>query len=543
MLGFSVPGSKITLSYSCGDLLTMRDAHLLSAILFTSIVASPALAQPGRNRLPGQGPAAAPAAEAPARAAEERPALPAVDNYKQTQHTAKVGGQTIAYTATAGTLALKSAVGKLRANVFFVAYTKDGAAVGTRPIAFVYNGGPGSASVWLHMGLVGPKRVRMGEDGFQPAPPYDLVDNEDSLLDVADVVAIDAISTGYSRMAEGEEGKNFHGVRQDIEAFSDFIRLYLTRFNRWPSPKYLLGESYGTVRSAGLSADLQSRHGIELNGIILISSVIDFSTLREAPGNELNYASFLPTYTADAWYHKRLAPELQSQDLKKVVDEARKFVWGEYMTALVKGNGLTTAERKEMAGKVARLTGLSSEFVEQANLRVSPSRFRKELLRDQRLTLGRLDGRYTALDRDAAGESQEFDPSNTSLQGAYTALFSDYVRNQLKWESDLDYYTSGNVRPWEYEQGRYLNLTDDLRSAMARSPFLNVFVANGYYDSATPFAGTEYTFAHVGFDKTFADRISMGYYEGGHMMYIRPNMLKALKDDMAAFIKRTQSAK
>jgi len=514
-------------------------AHRLLSTLVLLAVAGAASAQPGRGNLPGAGPSPTPTP----RAADTRPALPAVDNYKQTQHTSRVGGSPLAYTATAGTLALKDAVGKLRANVFFVAYTKDGVPAGSRPIAFVFNGGPGSASVWLHMGLVGPKRVQMGDDGFQPAPPYSLVDNDDSLLDVADVVAIDAISTGYSRMAEGEEGKNFHGVRQDIEAFSDFIRLYLTRFNRWSSPKYLLGESYGTVRSAGLSADLQARHGIELNGIILVSSVIDFSTLSEAPGNELNYASFFPTLTATAWYHKRLAADLQAMDIAKVSEESRRFVWGEYMTALLKGSRLTAAERKDIAAKVARLSGLSTDFVEQANLRISPGRFRKELLRDQRLTLGRLDSRYTALDRDAAGETSEFDPSNTALQGAYTAVFTDYLRNQLKWESDLPYYTSGNVRPWEYEQGRFLNLTDNLRSAMARNPFLHVFVANGYYDMATPFAGTEYTFDHLGFEKTYADRVSMGYYEGGHMMYSRPNMLKALKNDMARFIKKTQTGK
>ena len=518
----------------------MRDSRLLFALLFVSLTAA-ALAQPGRGTLPGQGAAPTPAAEAPARNVETRPAPPAVDNYKQTQHTGRFGGQTVAYTATAGTMVLKSAAGKPRANVFFVAYTKDGVPAGSRPLAFAYNGGPGSASVFVHMGLFGPKRVQMGDDGFQPAPPYELVDNEDSILDVADVVVIDAVTTGWSRMVEGEDGKNFHGVRQDIEAFSDFIRLYLGRFNRWASPKYLMGESYGTVRSAGVSADLQARHGIELNGIVLISSVIDFSTLSEAPGNELNYASFLPTYTADAWYHKRLGPELQGQDLKKVLDQSRAFVWGEYMTALVKGSRLTAAERKEMAGKVAKFTGLSAAFVEEANLRVSPARFRKELLRDKRLMVGRLDGRYTGLDRDAAGESPELDPSNTALQGAYTAIFSDYAKNELKWETDLPYTTSANVRPWQYEEGRYLNLTDNLRTAMSRNPFLNVLVVNGYYDMATPFAGSEYTFDHLGYEKTYTDRVSFTYYEGGHMMYTRPNMLKALKADIAAFVKRTQA--
>jgi len=474
---------------------------------------------------------------------DTRPPAPAADNYKQTQHTGKFGGQTVAYTATAGTLVLKSAALKPRANVFFVAYTKDGVPTGSRPIAFAYNGGPGSASIFVHMGLFGPKRVQMGDDGFQPAPPYELVDNEDSILDVADVVVIDAVTTGWSRMVEGEDGKNFHGVRQDIEVFSDFIRQYLLKFNRFASPKYLMGESYGTVRSAGVGADLQARHGIELNGIVLISSVIDFSTLSEAPGNEVNYASFLPAYTAAAWYHKRLGPELQGMELRKALDESRKFVWGEYLTALVKGSRLTAAEGKDMAGKVARFTGLSASFVEEANLRVSPGRFRKELLRDRRLMVGRLDARYTGIDRDAAGENQEFDPSNTALQGAYTAIFLDYAKNELKWESELPYTTSANVRPWQYEEGRYLNLVDNLRSTMARNPFLNVMVVNGYYDMATPFAGSEYTFDHLGYEKSYADRTHFTYYEGGHMMYTRPNMLKVLKADIAAFVKRTQGGK
>src|SRR2546428_2691628 len=386
------------------------------------------------------------------------------------------------------------------------------------------------------MGSFGPRRVEMAEDGFQPATPFQLVENEFSLLDVTDLVYIDAISTGFSRATENP--KPFHGVRGDLQAFGDFIRIYLTRFNRWASPKFLFGESYGTMRSAGLSGELQSRHGIELNGIVLVSSVLDFQTLSPAPGNDLPYAALLPTYAATAWYHKKLPPDLQG-DLKKTVDEARRFAFGEYMQALIKGNSLTDAERKATAKKVARFTGLSTDFVEHANLRVNAARFRKELLRDRRLMVGRLDGRFTGLDADAAGETQEFDPSNTAIQGAYTALFSDYVRSQLKWESDLKYETSGNVRPWSYDdfENRYLNLTDTLRQAMARNPFLKVFVANGYYDTATPFAGTEYTFAHLGFDPTYQERVEMAYYEAGHMMYIRPNVLKKFKQDVARFIR------
>ncbi len=391
------------------------------------------------------------------------------------------------------------------------------------------------------MGTLGPKRPHIAAEGFQTAPPYRVVENQHSLLDVTDIVAIDAVSTGFSRPVEGQDPKQFHGVQPDIEAFSEFIRLYITKFNRWPSPKFLLGESYGTVRSAGVAGELQARHGIELNGIVLVSSVIDFMTIRGATGNDMQRVCFLPTYTATAWYHKMLPADLQG-DFNKALEEARAFAFGDYLLALTKGNRLTPQENEAMSKKVARYTGLSPEFVQQANLRVSPQRFRKELLRDRRLMVGRLDSRYTGIDADAAGETQEFDPSNTALQGAYTALFNDYVRSELDWESDLQYYTSGNVRPWDYGrfQARYLNLVDSLRKAMARNPFLKVLVTNGYYDMATPFAATEWTFDHLGFEPTYRERVSMTYYEAGHMMYIHPEMLQKFKSDVAQFI---QSAK
>jgi carboxypeptidase C (cathepsin A) len=429
--------------------------------------------------------------------------------------------------------------------MFFVAYTRDGVTdMRSRPVTFCYNGGPGSATIWLHMGVLGPKRVQMAEEGFQPAPPFRLVDNEHSLLDVTDIVAIDAMSTGFSRAVEGEDAKQFHGVQQDIEAFSEFIRLYITKFNRWPSPKYLLGESYGTVRSAGVSQELQARHGIELNGIVLVSSVIDFSTLYEAPGNDIHYAGFLPTYTVTAWYHKKLPADVQGS-LEEIMDEAREFAFGEYLLALTKGSRLTPQETDDMAKKVARLTGLSPEYIKRANLRVNPQRFRKELLRDRRLVTGRLDSRFTGIDADAAGETQEFDPSNTALKGAYTALFNDYIRNELKWESGLRYRTSGPVRPWDYGsqyRARYLNLVDSLRSTMARNPFLKVLVANGIYDMATPYAATEWTFDHLGFEPTYRERVRMAYYQAGHMMYIRPSMLQKFKQDVAQFIRDSKDA-
>jgi carboxypeptidase C (cathepsin A) len=468
----------------------------------------------------------------------------AEEKFVETQHTVRIGGEEVRYTATPGQIVLRHSDGKARGNVFFVAYTRDGVTdMRSRPVSFAYNGGPGSATIWLHMGTLGPKRVQMAAEGFQPAPPYRLVDNEHSLLDVTDIVAIDAMSTGFSRAVEGEDPKQFHGVQQDIEAFSEFIRLYITKFNRWSSPKYLLGESYGTVRSAGVSEQLQRFHGIELNGIILVSSVIDFMTIRGAVGNDLQLACFLPTYTATAWFHKKLPADLQG-DFEKALDEARAFAFDEYLVALTKGNRLTTQEVDDMARKVARYTGISTEFIKQANLRVSPGRYRKELLRDQRLMVGRLDSRFTGIDADAAGESQEFDPSNTALQGAYTALFNDYVRNELGWESDLRYRTRGPVRPWDYGrfQARYLNLVESLRSTMARNPYLEVFVANGYYDMATPFAGTEWTFDHLGYEPTYRERVSMGYYEAGHMMYIHPDTLAKFKKDVAEFILDTKDS-
>jgi carboxypeptidase C (cathepsin A) len=379
----------------------------------------------------------------------------------------------------------------------------------------------------------------MAHEGFQPAPPFNLVDNEYTLIDTSDVVFVDAVSTGYSRTVAGSDPAQFHGVRGDLRAFGEFIRAYLDTYDRWPSPKFLIGESYGTIRSAGLAQELQTRHGIELNGVVLLSALLSYQTLQPAPNNDVAYAAAVPTFTATAWYHKKLPPELAG-DLKKAVAEARAFTWGEYMTALTRGNTLSDAERRTVAQKLARLTGLSAEFVEQCNLRVGAGRFRKELLRDKRLVVGRLDSRFTATDLDAAGEQQEFDPSNTALQGGYTATFSDYIRNELKWESDLHYPTSGNVRPWKWDdvgENRYMDMTEPLRQTMARNPTLRVLFLAGYYDMATVLGGAEFNASHLGYDKTFTERVAFAYYEGGHMMYIRPSAHKQMKEDVARFIK------
>ena len=524
-----------------------------AAVLSAQRPAQPPPQQQQQQRPAAQQPSPQPPSSEPARPSEPRPpqdepggqppsryevAGPAEEKISQSSHSVRIDGRDTKYTATAGTLPIRLDDGKVAARMFFVAYTKDAEEARTRPVSFLYNGGPGSASIWLHMGSFGPRKVQMAEDGFQPAPPFNLVDNEYSLLDSTDLVFVDAISTGYSRTVAGVDPKQFHGARGDLRAFGEFIAEYLDTYNRWRSPKFLIGESYGTIRSAGLSQELQRRHGVELNGIVLVSALLTYQTLSPAPDNDIAYAALIPTYAATAWYHKKLPADL-SGDLKKVVDEARAFAWGEYLLALAKGNTLPDAERRAVAQKLARYTGLATEFIESSNLRVNSARYRKELLRDQRLTVGRLDSRFTGVDLDAAGEQQEYDPSNTALQGPYTALFSDYVRNDLKWTTDLHYPTSGNVRPWNWDefQNRYMDMTEPLRQTMARNPYLRVLFVQGYYDMATPFGAAEFNASHLGYDRTFAERVSFAYYEAGHMMYIRPSAQKQLKDDVSRFLR------
>jgi len=509
----------------------MRNRPLAFAIALLLAAAPAALGQPPRPGAPPDAP------QRPQAAGQYETASAVADEPSQTRHVLRLDGRDIAYTATAGTLPIRLDDGKIAARMFFVAYTKDGEDPKKRPVAFLYNGGPGSATIWLHMGSFAPKRAKMAEEGFQPAPPFELVDNEHSLIDAADLVFVDAIDTGYSRVMPGVDNNQFHGQDGDIRAFGEFISGYLGAYSRWPSPKFLIGESYGTIRSAGLSQELQARHGIELNGIVLVSALLTYQTLQPAPNNDIAWAVQIQTFAATAWYHRKLPPDLQQKTVKQVVDEARTFAFGEYMLALTKGNTLNGAERQAMAEKLARFTGLSPAYILSANLRVDSGRFRKELLRDRRLVVGRLDGRFTALDADAAGERQEFDPSNTALQGPYVALFKDYVTSQLKWSTDLHYYSSGNVRPWTYVQNRYMDMTDTLRLTMAKNPYLKVLLVSGYYDMATYVGGAEFNLTHLAYDRQITDRVSYAYYEGGHMMYIRPSAHAELKRDVAAFVR------
>jgi carboxypeptidase C (cathepsin A) len=457
----------------------------------------------------------------------------------QTKHAVRIGGQEIKYTATAGTILLKLEDGTPKASVFYIAYTKDDVAdLAKRPVTFTFNGGPGSASIWLHLGAFGPRRVEMGDAGALTGPPFKLVDNDFSLLDVSDLVFIDPVSTGYSRAVPGEQPKQFHGIEEDIESVGDFIRLYATRNKRWTSPKFLAGESYGTTRAAGLSGYLQSRYGMYLNGIILISTILNFQTAEFDRGNDLPYELYLPTYTAIAWYHKKLPADLQS-DFQKAINESRAYALGAYADALSAGDDLPAARRQEVAQKLARLTGLSADYIDRSNLRIEIMRFDKELLRNERRTVGRLDGRFTGIDYDAAGATPDYDPSLVAIVGPYTATFSDYVRGDLKFESDLFYeFLTGRVRPWNFQpyENRYVNVAETLRSAMTRNPFLRVYVAKGYYDLATPFFAADYTFDHLGLDSSLRGHLAGGYYEAGHMMYVHKPSLGKLKQELKAFL-------
>ena len=457
----------------------------------------------------------------------------------RTQHHFRGSGAHFSYTVTTGMMPIRGEKGEKEADVFFMAYTREeGTDHAKRPLMFSFNGGPGSASVWLHLGALGPKRVKMLDDGNLPAPPYQLVDNPESWLEHTDLVFIDPVGTGYSRPAKPELGKKFWGVKGDIESIGEFIRLYLTRYSRWTSPLFLVGESYGTTRAAGLSDHLLN-HGIALNGILLVSSILNFQTASFTRGNDLPYVLFLPTYTATAWYHKRLAPELQNS-LPETLAEAERWAETEYAAALMRGDALTAEERAAVIAKLSRYTGLEPRYLEDCNLRVEIFRFCKELLRTQRRTVGRLDSRIKGLDELASSETPDFDPSMSAIRPPYTALFNDYVRNVLKYETDEEYYILGGgiKNPWDWNIDRmgYADTSEALRAAIAKNPYMKLFVASGYYDLATPYFATEYTLAHMGLDPSLRDNIQTGEYEAGHMMYIHTASLTKLKQDVSEFL-------
>jgi carboxypeptidase C (cathepsin A) len=509
----------------------MRENY--TAVLILAILSAElAFAQ----RPPGAPAQVPPAAEEKPASNEKFPAPPAEEKTSKTQHVIHVHGQDLHYTAIAGTLLLLKDDGKPKASIFYVSYSLDGADRTKRPLTFAFNGGPGSSSVWLHMGALGPKRVALTPDGQAVPPPYRLIDNQGTALVFTDLVFIDPVTTGFSRHAPGEDPKQFHGLEGDLAEVGDFIRLYTTRYNRWASPKFLAGESYGTTRASGLSKYLLENEGIYLNGITLISSVLNFETVRFANGNDMPFILFLPTYTATAWYHKKLSGDLQSGNLQHAVEEARKFAGGPYKDALMKGSQLPEAERKEMAQQVARFTGLPPDYVEQANLRISIFRFTKELLRSERKTIGRYDSRLEGVDLDAAGERPEYDPSYAAVQGAFTAAFNEYIRTELNWQTDMPYEVlTAKVQPWNYSDftNEFVDVAERLRSAMSQNQFMRVLQMNGYYDLATPFFATEYTFDHLGLEPKLRTNVSMGYCDAGHMLYLKQSCLDELHRNMA----------
>lgn len=464
----------------------------------------------------------------------------------ETHHKISLGGQELAYTVTTGTILLReeserdkeSEGAKPKAAMFFTAYTLDGGE--NRPLTFSFNGGPGSASVWLHMGVLGPRRVEMDYDGALPRPPFKVVDNEFTLLAQSDLVFIDPISTGFSRPVEGQKAREFHGFKKDIESVGEFIRLYTTRNQRWLSPKFLAGESYGTTRSAALSSHLLEKHGLYLNGIMLISSVLDFATLDFPPGHDLPYILYLPSYAATAWYHNKLRIH---RPLEKLLAEVEEFALTEYASALMKGDTLTARERRQIIEKLTRYTGLDAGYLERSNLRVPDTRFFKQFLRAEGKTVGRFDSRLTGEDHDSLGEFAEFDPSFSNVLGPYTAAFNHYIRAELNFESDLPYnILNMGVWPWSYaeHENQYVKVADALRQAMVQNPHMKIFVANGYYDLATPYFATEYTFSHMGLSPALRQNVEMSYYEAGHMMYAFRPGLEKLSADLAEFIRRNQ---
>lgn len=457
-------------------------------------------------------------------------------NVSVTHHVGLFGGQRVAYTATAGETYLRAENGTPRAAIFSVSYVREPRDP-NRPVTFLFNGGPGSGSVWLQMGAFGPRRVAIPSNGTDDgAPPYHIVDNPDSLLDVTDIVFIDPVGTGFSYALGDTDPHDYWGVTKDAQSIAQFIRLWLNNNGRWNSPKFLGGESYGTTRSAAVLNQLEGAYNdVSLDGVILLSTILDFGAEAETPGNEMGYVLNLPSMATTAFYHHRA----QAPSVEAIADEARRFAMGPYLHALVQGSALGADERATVRRELARLTGLSERFIEAADLRVSPSRFYKELLRDQGLVVGRLDTRYTGHDYDNAGEAPDNDPSFYGIDGGFTAAINAYLRDDLNYHTDRSYVTIGSVGPWDWRLGgdgdsdTYMNVAPYIGRGLRENSGLRIFVAQGYYDFATPFFGAEYSLSRTGIPR---DRVHFEYYEAGHMMYVRDEDRAKLAHDVRAFI-------
>jgi carboxypeptidase C (cathepsin A) len=462
-----------------------------------------------------------------------------------THHQATVNGTTLKYTATAGRLPIKRGDGKIEAEMFFVAYTVDGADTTKRPLTFAFNGGPGSASIWLHMGALGPRRVVLKPDGSLPAAPYHIEDNANTLLDKSDLVFVDAIGTGYSRGETTELSKKFWSVKGDVQAFSEFIRMYISRYERWNSPLFLFGESYGTTRSAGIAGAL-AEQGISFNGITLLSIAIDFQTLEDSKANDEPYVLLIPSFTMIAGYHHKLPADLQ-QDPARARQEAEQWASGEYAQALAKGDALTPQERQQVIDHMARYTGLSKDVLDQANMRIDVPKFTHYLLLDQKVRVGRLDGRFTGPDPDGLLDTPFYDPTEADVLPPYTSVFNNYVRNELGYKVDMPYYVfprEGGGFKWEWGSAGegFPSTATDLRHAIVRNPFLKILVMEGYYDLATPYYAANYTMEHLDLPEKFRPQISYATFEAGHMVYLPADQLKKMRGDEGAFVDKATAA-
>jgi carboxypeptidase C (cathepsin A) len=461
-----------------------------------------------------------------------------------THHQITAGGQALKYTATAGRLPIKRGDGKIEAEMFFVAYTLDGQDPARRPLTFAFNGGPGSASIWLHMGALGPKRVVLQPNGFMPAAPYRNTDNAYTALDKTDLVLVDAIGTGFSRGASTEVSKKFWGVKGDIQAFSEFIRIYLGRYERWSSPLYLLGESYGTTRAAGVAGYLAD-NGISFNGIILLSTVLNFQSLEFTKTNDEPYILILPSYTMIAAYHKKLAPEL-TQDLAKTRQEAERWAVTDYAQALAKGDAISPDERARAIDQMARYTGLTRQFLDQANLRVDVAKFTHNLLLEQKIRVGRLDGRYSGPDPEGLLDTPFYDPTGSAILPPYTSVFNNYVRTELGYKSDMPYkvfafQSEAEFSNWQWgsaDKG-FPDTASALRQAMTKNPYLKVLVMEGFYDLATPYFAANFSMDHLDLPPAYRGNISYATYNAGHMVYVDADSLAKFKRDLASFVDKT----
>lgn len=465
---------------------------------------------------------------------------PVAEDEVKHRDSVTINGRRYGYTASAGTLTVRDTEGKPTASMFYTAYTLDGVKPGTkRPITFLYNGGPGSPSFWLRMGSFAPVRIRTTSPEFIRPAPYDVGPNPDSLLDKSDLVFLDAIGSGYSRPLGDMKPAQFYGVDEDVDVFARAIQRYVTKYGRWMSPKFLLGESYGTLRSGALAYQLQER-GMALNGVVLLSSIMNYGYRQ--PGLDQVYLNYLPSYAATAWYHNRLPN--RPADVATVVAQARAFATGPYMTALAKGQSISVAERDQVAEQMSQLIGISPEFIKRANLRIDLPRFQKELLRGSARTVGRFDSRYLGIDTDAAGERPETDASSDAISGAYIASFQDYVQSTLGYKTELPYRLSardGAGWTWNWKHSapgggmggqNNPNTAIDLGAAMRANPYLKVLSMNGYYDMATPFFGTENDLGHMMLEPAQQANLRFTYYPAGHMTYLNPDALRQMKVDL-----------